>query len=287
MKTVYQLIADGVLPMPESTHYPLADAATAMRVMSGAQHTGKLVLDVTHTGRSRVTVPPAQARVFRRDGAYIITGGLGGLGLFLAEKMAVQVRAGSAGAAHRVVLALAANPEALADNRAHPRDRCRRRGGVRRYRRGWHCAAVGRHSDRHRTSGARRAACGSGVRERHTDQHHRRAHRRDWAPKVYGAWNLHCALQEAHAEQPLDWFCSFSSAAALVGAAGEGAYAAANSWLDAFTLWRRTQGLPASAIAWGVWAEVGRATVAEGRRRCYRSRRGAYAFEALLRHDRG
>ena len=88
MTTVYQLVADGVLPMPESTHYPLADAATAIRVMSGAQHTGKLVLDVPHTGRSRVMVPPAQARVFRRDGAYIITGGLGGLGLFLAEKMA-------------------------------------------------------------------------------------------------------------------------------------------------------------------------------------------------------
>ena len=114
---------------------------------------------------------------------------------------------------------------------------------------------------------------------------------RDWAPKVYGAWNLHCALQEAHAEQPLDWFCSFSSAAALVGAAGEGAYAAANSWLDAFTLWRRTQGLPASAIAWGVWAEVGRiTTVAEGVNVGYVAIApddGAYAFEALLRHDRG
>ena len=88
LTTVYQLIADGVLPMPESTHYPLADAATAIRVMSGAQHTGKLVLDIPHTGCSRVVVPPAQARVFRRDGAYIVTGGLGGLGLFLAEKMA-------------------------------------------------------------------------------------------------------------------------------------------------------------------------------------------------------
>ena len=60
---------------------------------------------------------------------------------------------------------------------------------------------------------------------------------RDWAPKVYGAWNLHTAT----ADQPLDWFCSFSSAAALVGSPGQGAYAAANSWLDAFTLWRRAR----------------------------------------------
>ena len=65
--------------------------------------------------------------------------------------------------------------------------------------------------------------------------------------------------------QPLDWFCSFSSAAALVGSPGQGAYAAANSWLDAFTHWRRAQGLPATAIAWGAWAEIGRATaLAEG-----------------------
>ena len=88
LTTVYQLTADGELPMPESTHYPLADAATAIRVMSGAQHTGKLVLDIPHSGSSRVVVPPAQVQVFRGDGAYIVTGGLGGLGLFLAEKMA-------------------------------------------------------------------------------------------------------------------------------------------------------------------------------------------------------
>ena len=52
----------------------------------------------------------------------------------------------------------------------------------------------------------------------------------------------------------------FSSAAALVGSPGQGAYAAANSWLDAFTHWRRGQGLPATSIAWGAWAEIGRAT---------------------------
>ena len=167
LKTVYQLVADGVLPMPESTHYPLADAATAIRVMSGAQHTGKLVLDVPHTGRSRVVVPPAQARVFRRDGAYIITGGLGGLGLFLAEKMA------NAGCG-RIVLSSRSQPtlRGAADDRAYPRDRCRRRGGVRRHRPTRHRAAVGGHGDRHRACGARCAASGGGVRERHTDQYH-------------------------------------------------------------------------------------------------------------------
>ena len=106
---------------------------------------------------------------------------------------------------------------------------------------------------------------------------------RDWAPKVYGAWNLHTAT----ADQPLDWFCSFSSAAALVGSPGQGAYAAANSWVDAFTQWRRAQGLPATAIAWGAWAQIGRATaLAESSDIAIAPDEGAYAFEALLRHDR-
>jgi polyketide synthase 5 len=106
---------------------------------------------------------------------------------------------------------------------------------------------------------------------------------RDWAPKAYGAWNLHAAT----VGQPLDWFCSFSSAAALVGSPGQGAYAAANSWLDAFTLWRREQGLPATAIAWGAWSQIGRGTaLAEIAGMAISPDEGAYAFEELLRHDR-
>src|SRR5262249_27415540 len=106
---------------------------------------------------------------------------------------------------------------------------------------------------------------------------------RDWDPKVYGAWHLH----RATASQPLDWFCSFSSAAALLGSPGQGAYAAANTWLDAFTHWRRAQGLPATAIAWGAWAQVGRATaLAESSGAAINPDEGAYAFEAMLRYDR-
>ena len=107
---------------------------------------------------------------------------------------------------------------------------------------------------------------------------------RGWAPKVHGAWNLH----HAAAGQPLDWFCSFSSAAALLGSRGQGAYAAANSWLDVFTHWRRAQGLPASAIAWGAWDQIGRgAGLAEaGGTTMIAPDDGAYAFQALLRHDR-
>jgi polyketide synthase 5 len=106
---------------------------------------------------------------------------------------------------------------------------------------------------------------------------------RDWAPKVYGAWHLH----QVTAGAPLDWFCVFSSAAALLGSPGQGAYAAANSWLDGFTHWRRAQGRPATAIAWGAWAEIGRgASLAGAEHTMITPEEGAYAFEALLRHTR-
>jgi len=106
---------------------------------------------------------------------------------------------------------------------------------------------------------------------------------RDWAPKVHGAWSLHEATKAAD----LDWFCLFSSAAALLGSPGQGAYAAANSWLDAFAHWRRAQGLPATAVAWGAWGEIGRgAKFAEGSGAAIAPDEGAYAFEELLRHNR-
>jgi acyl carrier protein len=118
---------------------------------------------------------------------------------------------------------------------------------------------------------------------------------RDWAPKVYGAWYLHQAATGAAgpatsgSAQPLDWFCNFSSAAALLGSPGQGAYAAANSWLDAFTSWQRSQGIPATAIAWGAWADIGRGTgmAQRGDVTMISPEDGGYAFRALLRHDRG
>jgi polyketide synthase 5 len=278
LRTVYQLTADGVLPMPESTHYPLADAATAIRLMSGAQHTGKLVLDVPHTGRSRVIVPPEQVRVFRGDGAYIITGGLGGPGMFLAEKMA-------AAGCGRIVLSSRSQPtpealETIECIRAIGADVVVECGDIAQPSTAQRLVATASATGLAVRGVLHAAAVVDAALTNVTDE----LLERDWAPKVYGAWNLHTAT----AEQPLDWFCLFSSAAALVGSPGQGAYAAANSWLDAFTLWRRAQGLPATAIAWGAWAQIGRATaLAEGADVAITSDEGAYAFEALLRHDRG
>jgi len=280
---VYRMAADGALPVPHSTHYPLAEAATAIRVMSAAEHTGKLILDIPRTGNSSVVVPPEQVRVFRPDGAYIITGGLGGLGLFLAETMASAN--GGAGAGRIVLNSRSAPSQKVLETieliRATGSDVVVECGDIA-------LADTARRLVETATATGlplRGVLHGAAVVEDATLANvTEELIARDWAPKVHGAWNLHRATASA----PLDWFCSFSSAAALLGSPGQGAYAAANSWLDAFTHWRRAQGLPATAIAWGAWGEIGRgAGLAEGgETTMIAPDEGAYAFETLLRHTR-
>jgi acyl transferase domain-containing protein/acyl carrier protein len=75
------------------------------------------------------------------------------------------------------------------------------------------------------------------------------------APKVLGTWNLH----EATADNPLDFFVCFSSAAAITGAGGQANYAAANAFMDAFVHARRRQGLPGLSVNWGAWGKTGMA----------------------------
>jgi acyl transferase domain-containing protein/acyl carrier protein len=284
LRAVYQKVADGDLPLPVVTEYPLSEAATAIRVMSGAQHTGKLVLTVPRTGETHAVVPPEQAPVFRDDGAYIVTGGLGGLGLFLATQMAS--RDGRVGCG-RIVLTARSNPtpkarQAIERLRANGADIVVESGNIAEPETAQRVVAAATATGLPLRGVLHAAAVVEDATLANiTDE----LIDRDWAPKVNGVWNLH----RATAGQPLDWFCAFSSVAALFGSAGQGAYAAASSWLDAFTHWRRSQGLPATTIAWGAWGEIGRATflAAGGRTTMIAPPEGAQAFETLLRYDRG
>jgi len=75
------------------------------------------------------------------------------------------------------------------------------------------------------------------------------------APKAIGAWNLHNIVKGVK----LDFFILFSSAASLLGSQGQANYSAANAFLDGLADYRHSLGLPALTIQWGPWAESGMA----------------------------
>ncbi|QNP67901.1 type I polyketide synthase [Streptomyces genisteinicus] len=73
------------------------------------------------------------------------------------------------------------------------------------------------------------------------------------APKIDGALHLHTLTTD----HPLTAFVLYSSAAGILGGAGQSTYAAANTFLDALAHHRRTQGQVATSLSWGLWEQAG------------------------------
>lgn len=190
---------------------------------------------------------PVRDPVVEAGGSYIVTGGLGGLGLVFARWL-VDAGAG------RVIL----------NGRSEPGDEQR--------------AVLAELQSRAEIAVVCGDIAAAGVAERlvaTAEDGHRRlrgiAHgaaviddslvlsmsreslQRVWGPKAAGALRLH----QASAGRELDWWVGFSTTASLLGSAGQGAYACASAWLDALVHWRHAAGMPAAVINWGPWSEVG------------------------------
>ncbi|HTI27341.1 MAG TPA: SDR family NAD(P)-dependent oxidoreductase, partial [Kutzneria sp.] len=112
-------------------------------------------------------------------------------------------------------------------------------------------------------------------------------------PKVDAAWHLH----ELTRDRDLSAFVLFSSAAGVIGAPGQGNYAAANAYLDALAEHRRSLGLPGLSLAWGLWADssdmtdtiddANRSRISAGGLVALGNDEGLELFDAALGVDRG
>lgn len=229
---------DGPLRPLSQTVFPLAEAERAFRYMGQGLHTGKVVI-----------TQPRPASV-RDDGAYVITGGLTGLGLTTARWLAEQ-------GARNLVLFGRRAPSADAVAKIAEIEATGAKVRVAQVDVGDQAGLAALLSNVRQEIGPIRGVVhGAGVLDdgmlsEQTPQRFASV----MAPKVKGGWLLH----ELTAKDPLDFFVLFSSGAALLASPGQSNYAAANGFLDGLASYRHARGLPALSINWGSWAEVGMA----------------------------
>ena len=243
---VAELASGALRPLPLRL-FPLAQAADAFRYMAQARHIGKVVLE-----------PAAGRPLVRPDGTYLITGGLGGVGLATARWLA------EAGARHLALLGRRApSPEAEAAIAAIAATGVQVRVAQADVSRPEELAQVLARLDAEQPP-LRGVVHAAGILDDGplAEQTWERS-AAVLAPKVAGAWALH----QLTASRDLDWFALFSAGSALLGAPGQGSYAAGNAFLDSLAHARRAAGLPALSLNWGVWGEVGMAAALGTRER--------------------
>ncbi|MGY0063229.1 SDR family NAD(P)-dependent oxidoreductase [Streptomyces sp. LZ34] len=230
--TLADLFAQGVLQPPPVQAWPLARARQALRHMSQAKHTGKLVLDIPPTLDPKGTV--------------LITGGTGTLGALIAEHLVtthhithlhlLSRRGPDAPGAQQLIdklHALGASVHITATDTTDPH-------ALRE--------ALDTIDPAHPLTGVIHTA--GIVEDAVLTSQTPDTLRRVWTAKATGAANLHRATRHL----PLAMFVIFSSAAGTLGSPGQANYAAANAYCDALAARRQHAGLPATSIAWGLWA---------------------------------
>ncbi|MCB8747851.1 type I polyketide synthase [Rhodoferax sp. U2-2l] len=249
-KDVLALFAQGVLhPLPFQT-FEADDVVEAFRHMQQSRHIGKIVVTYRHGINHVHALQSVQIPLtLSEDATYLVTGGLGGFGLKTAQWLVGK------GARHLVLIsrsgpvseesvsaiaALEAQGVKVLAQACDVTDLSRLaalfdqiattmpplRGLV-------HAAVVIDDALARNTTPAQLATI--------------------FAPKILGARHLHDLTQRL----PLDFFVLYSSATTLFGNPGQGAYVAANAYLESLAAARRSAGLPALCVRWGAIDDVG------------------------------
>jgi acyl transferase domain-containing protein/acyl carrier protein len=218
--------------------FKIEEVERAFRFMAQARHAGKIV--VRHGRATPATI--------RRDGAYLVTGGLSGMGLKIARWLAQR-------GAGRLVLV---GRRSLTPEVAAVLDEFRAGGTIVMAKSVdvSDAVALGGLLELIRKDGPplRGVVHSAGVFDDGVlSQQDANRFARVFGPKVCGGWHLDRLTRC----DPLDLFVIFSSVAAIFGSAGQTNYAAANAFLDLLARERSTRGLPGLSINWGAWTEVG------------------------------
>jgi len=219
----------------------------AFRLMQSAGHVGKLVLVPDADIKLPLRQPPEFAA--RRDGAYLVTGGLEGFG-FEAARWLVAKGAGAIALLGRRGLETPGCEERVAGLRAAGVEVSVYRGDVADR------ASLAAVLEQVRATqpplrGVVHAA--SIIADRLTADVDPVGVDAVLRPKLEGA----LALDALTRDDPIELFLLFSSATTLLGAPGQGAYVAANATLEALARRRHAEGRPALAVAWGPIADAG------------------------------
>ncbi|KAI1814008.1 hypothetical protein GGS20DRAFT_550526 [Poronia punctata] len=238
--------AGAIKPIRPIRVFDVADVESAIRTMQKGQHIGKLVVRIPEDVSDIAAKPARRDHFFRDDVAYLLVGGLGGLGRSVAVWMAEH------GAKRLVFLSRsgAKKPHEAALIRALEGSGCTAQVVK---------GSVAEVSSLVYAVEQARVPIGGVVQLSMVLRDHLFTQMpfEDWeavtAPKIQGTWNLHMAL----AGQPLDFFVLFSSFAGLIGQRGQANYAAASTFLDAFVQFRHRLGLAASVLDIGAVGDVG------------------------------
>jgi NADPH:quinone reductase-like Zn-dependent oxidoreductase/acyl carrier protein/short-subunit dehydrogenase len=240
-------LAEGAIRPLAHRIFSFGELDDAIRLMQSSGHIGKLVLEPRANAGVRLREPPAIT--LRRDGTYLVTGGIEGFG-FEAARWMVAHGAGSIALMGRRGAATPGCDARIEELEAAGAEVHVYRGDV---------------ADRASLAGVLEAIravqpplrgivhAASAIDDGLAAEIEIARLQEVLRPKLGGA----LALDALTRNDPIELFLLFSSATTLVGAPAQGAYVAANTALEALARRRRAEGQPALAVAWGPIADAG------------------------------